>query len=82
MIAYATGYNITSYWESTVGTGNVARSNCVYGGGAGNVSGGFTSQNNLVADPQFVNRGARDYRLKAGSPCLASVGYDTAAKLG
>jgi hypothetical protein len=76
-------YNVQSYWGGPVGTGNVARSNCLYNGKAGNVASqsGFTTSANLVADPLYVNRTTRDYRLRAGSPCLAVVGYDTAAKL-
>jgi hypothetical protein len=30
----------------------------------------------------YVNPAAHDYRLQSGSPCLAVVGYDTAARLG
>ena len=83
VIAYATDFNIRASFGGTVGTGNIARNNCVFGGGLGDIwaTDGFTSQSNVVADPQFVNRPGRDYRLKAGSACLAVVGYDTAALL-
>ena len=83
VIAYATRFNISSTWESTVGTGNIARSNCVFGGGAGDIgsTAGLTAQNNLIADPAFVSRANHNYRLASGSPCLNVVGYDTAARL-
>ena len=83
IITYAATYNVTTAWDGSVGSGNIARSNCVFGGGSGNVNtgSGFTSQNNLTADPLFVNRAAHDYRLKAGSPCLGLVGYDVASRL-
>ena len=84
VIAYAATYNIASSWGGTPGTGNIARSNCVFGGANGNIATpvGFISQANVVADPAFVNRAGHDYRLQAGSGCLATVGYDTVARLG
>jgi hypothetical protein len=83
VLADSTRYNIESWWGGAVGTGNIARSNCLSGGGSGEVgaANGFTSQGNVVASPAFVNRGAHDYRLRAGSACRALVGYDTAALL-
>jgi hypothetical protein len=82
VIAYSVSSNISSWWGGAAGSGNVARDNCVYGGGGGNIAGsGFSSIGNVTADPAFVNRSARDYRLSAGSACLAVVGYDTAALL-
>lgn len=82
VISYSTRYNIESWWGGAVGSGNVARSNCVFGGGLGDIdaTNGFASQNNLVAQPLFVSRAGRDYHLRADSPCLAVVGYDTAAR--
>ena len=73
VVAYARTYNIVSAWEGPVGHGNVVRANCVWGGGRGNidVEGGMTASGNRVADPRFVDRAARDYRLAASSPCRA-----------
>jgi hypothetical protein len=76
-------YNIQSYWGGPVGTGNTADNNCLYNGNAGNIASpsGFSASANTTADPLFVDRAAHDFRLRAGSSCLAVVGYDTAAKL-
>ena len=84
VITYAATDNIYSYWPGTVGTGNVARDNCLFGAGDDDVdgsAGGLTSTNNTSADPRFIDRSTGDYRLALGSPCLAVVGYDTAAML-
>jgi hypothetical protein len=77
-------YNLQSWWGGPVGTGNVARSNCLYNGRLGNIASprtGFTAVANKIADPSYVDRQQHDYRMRAGSPCLAVVGYDTAASL-
>jgi hypothetical protein len=85
VVAYAASSNITSNWSGVVGTGNVARSNCVWGAGNSNIetsNGGFSASGNVTADPRFVNRAARDYRLAAGTACLPLVGFDSVALLG
>ena len=78
VIAYAVTYNITSTWGGyTPGTGNVARNNCLWAGKLGDVNttkGGFTATGSLAADPLFVNRATRDYRLGASSACGTLVG--------
>jgi nitrous oxidase accessory protein NosD len=84
VIAYAQTYNVTSTWSGAVGSGNVARDNCLWAGTEGEIQpseGGFTAEGNTVADPLFVNRSGRDYRLRTDSPCLEVVGYDAAARL-
>jgi hypothetical protein len=71
-----------AYWGGPQGSGNIARNNCLFGNSTNfNATTGIALSNNVTLDPQYVSRSARDYRLKAGSPCLAVVGYDTVAKL-
>jgi hypothetical protein len=76
-------YNVDAYWGGAQGSGNVLKANCLYGGKMGNIgySAGFAASDNVVADPQYVDRAAGDLRLKAASPCLAVLGQDTAAKV-
>ena len=71
VIAYARRYNIESNFEGDVGSGNVARANCLWDGARGNIGRqiGFTATDNIVADPQFVDREKRDYRLGPNSRC-------------
>jgi hypothetical protein len=85
VIAYAKTYNVTSSWSGAVGSGNIARNNCVWAGSLGNVNtskGGFTATANTIADPLFLDRVKRDYRLGPTSVCLAVVGFDAVAALG
>ena len=85
VISRTTGqYGIESQWPAPVGTGNVARFNCVFDGAKGNIDtsdGGFTAIGNVEADPLYLDADSHDYRLSPGSPCLPLVGYDAAAKL-
>jgi hypothetical protein len=75
VVAYAASYNIETYWETSVGSGNVARKNCVWGARLGNILGiGLSLVENLVADPMFVDRSAHDYRLSVLSLCRLVVG--------
>jgi chitodextrinase len=75
VIAYSTTYNIESWWGGPVGNGNVARYNCVYGGGDGNIApqNGFVATGNVVANPLFEDRSGADYALLATSPCLSLI---------
>ena len=84
VVAYSQTYNITSTWSGGVGSGNVARRNCLWEGAHGEIEtsdGGFSAEANTVADPLFVNRRERDYSLEPDSACLPVVGYDAAARL-
>ncbi|WP_217921876.1 right-handed parallel beta-helix repeat-containing protein [Miltoncostaea oceani] len=68
--------NVESWWASGVGVGNRADRNCMFNGRTGNVNlsnGGFTASDNITADPMFTNRAAKDFTLRAGSPCLGKV---------
>jgi parallel beta helix pectate lyase-like protein len=55
------------------GHDNVVEFNCLAGakGTIDSANGGFTASNNLFADPQYVDRDAKDFRLREGSPCAA-----------
>lgn len=84
VITYAATYNVTSTWSGAVGSGNVARNNCVWAGRLGNVDtsdGGFTASANATTDPLFLARTSRDYRLAPSSPCLGVVGFDAVSLL-
>jgi parallel beta-helix repeat protein len=76
-------YNIED-WELS-GGGNLARRNCVWStrhpGNAGIEPGlAFPAVENLVRQPEFVNRGGKDFRLRPGSPCLSFSGALPKAK--
>jgi hypothetical protein len=80
IISDSSGSDIRSYWAGSVGTGNVARQNCVWAARDPVASPeGFLAQANVVANPRFVDRDKHDFRLRVDSPCLRVVGYDTAA---
>src|SRR5947209_5849421 len=51
-------YNVESYYPDAVGSGNVVRDNCLYGGARGNVMPsqyGFQATNNMTADPHYAD---------------------------
>jgi hypothetical protein len=82
VIADAVANGISASWTGAVGTGNVARHNCLWRlGGTIVDSVGFTTSGNLVASPLFRNQARRDYRLGLTSRCFRVVGYDAAARL-
>ncbi len=74
--------NLETYWpvSGPVGTGNVFRNNCVTGGARDNGDGGIQPRmdgvlvsGNLVADPGYVNRLAKNFNLAPDSPCAALI---------
>jgi hypothetical protein len=67
----AAGYNLMESWGGPVGSANLAKRNCLWpqGRGFANDHEGFEARANVVADPRFYNRSARDFRLRSGSPC-------------
>lgn len=50
--------------------GSVSRNNCVFGFAKAGLSSAVFGT--VLADPMFAARAARDYRLRAGSPCIAA----------
>jgi parallel beta-helix repeat protein len=77
--------NIESWWGGPTGTGNVARLNCVWNGRTTNINtsdGGFTATNNTVADPLYVDRAAKNFTLRVGSPCTGMGPVDVASPSG
>jgi glycosyltransferase involved in cell wall biosynthesis len=90
VISNATGYwNVQSFWPGPVGSGNLVTRNCVHGSNPdshynenGGISDGrgFTPVSNVIASPDYVNRGAKDFRLRPDSACRAL--YGSAARRG
>jgi parallel beta-helix repeat protein len=74
--------NVEAYWppDAPIGTANLVRDNCVFGGARDNGDGGIQPRvlgtvvsGNLVADPRYVDQAARNYDLSADSPCESVV---------
>ena len=72
-------WNVEQSWAGEAGRGNVVRGNCVHApdrravyGQAGGIAppgGGFLAFGNRVAAPLYVDRRAKDFRLRRQSPC-------------
>ena len=81
VVAYAATYNIDASWEGPVGTGNIARANCLWDGAEGDIdTDGLLPDANVVGDPLFVNRARHDLRLGASSVCRAVVSAPNAGR--
>jgi hypothetical protein len=78
IIAHAFDYGVYANWGSRVGSGNVVRSNCIWDSGTADVDAdeGVAAYGNVSADPGFVDRERRDFRLRSGSRCLKVLGSD------
>jgi hypothetical protein len=67
------GFDVTSSYPGAVGTGNAATNNCLWMGEKGVVASpmkGFSTKNNVTADPMYVDRANKDFHLAPGSPCV------------
>jgi len=64
-------YNVDSYFPSLQPRGNLVSRNCVWNAPFGNFGGrsGYRLSLNLIAPPNFRNRAAKDFRLRAVSRC-------------
>ena len=79
-----TRWLVESHWEDPVGNNNLVENNCLWAtnpddyynqnGGIQPEEEGFDAYNNLTADPGYVNRTAKDFRLHEGSPCRGVLG--------
>jgi parallel beta-helix repeat protein len=84
-------WNIQSHWQGPVGSGNIARDNCVwserggYYGGDPERSGieemdGARATGNVVADPGYADAAAGVFRLGRDSACVDVLGRRAALR--
>jgi hypothetical protein len=79
-------FNVMPFWGSpVVGKNNIVRENCIWGGARDgenhglNAGTGVTASSNTFADPGYVDRAAKDFRLRSDSGCNAAFGSGTPA---
>jgi hypothetical protein len=69
------GFALSGWFNSAVPTGNVARDNVFYNNAAGSydetLGTSYAASRNVVSNPLYVNRAAKDFRLSPGSPAAA-----------
>jgi hypothetical protein len=67
------GHNVESWYPdgTSAGVGNLVTRNCLWNGAEGNLSPqiGFSANGNVVANPLYVDRVTKDFRLGRGTPC-------------
>jgi hypothetical protein len=84
VIAFNGRNGIGTYWAGSVGTGNLATKNVVWGNNAGQLEGtGIDFVDNTIADPLFVDLLNGLFRLLPGSPAIdtARIEYATTEDL-
>ena len=79
-LGFGARFNVEAHWVGAIGSGNRVTGNCSYTNDTGQFSGtpaqsgfstdgGFSVQDNIVADPLYVDRGAKNFSLRHGSSC-------------
>jgi len=74
IVAFNKSWGIRTYWEQSIGSGNRALRNLVFGNGDGAFwfpGGGMAAQLSIRANPRLIGDG--NYRLRSGSPALNSA---------
>ena len=77
VLTNAVEHNVASGWWGVDPTGgNEVVGNCVWGAGGSQLAWGtwlgrpaYAARANVEADPGYVDLEAKDFRLRAGSPC-------------
>jgi len=64
-------YNVESFFPALKPDGNMVEANCVWNAPWGNFgyTSGYGRRDNVEADPEYVDRRAKDFRLRPSSPC-------------